>query len=84
MQQIITEDIFKLQPKLLLTLPRRLREGIFEENGYVRVKKVKGRLILEPVRILSYPVRRYTEEEVNNFFALDEEDSKKLRKKGLI
>lgn len=84
MQQIITEEIVKLQPKWLLTLPSTLREGLFEDKGYVRVKKDKGRLIIEPVRILDYPVRKYTSEEVDEFFALDDAESKELRKKDLL
>lgn len=84
MQQVPTEEIVKLQPKWLLTLPSSLRAGLFEDKGYVRVKKDKGRLILEPVRMLAYPVRKYTSEEVDEFFALDDKESKELKKQGLL
>lgn len=84
MQQLIIEEIVKLQPKWLLTLPSTLRQGLFEDKGYVRVIKNKGRLILEPVRMLTYPVRSYTDEEVNEFFNLDDQESKQLKAKKLI
>ncbi len=84
MQQLPLEEIVKIQNKWLLTLPSSLRKGLFEKNGYVRVTKDKGRLILEPVRMLSYPVRSYTDEELDDFFKLDDEESTQLKTKGLL
>lgn len=85
MQQAITEDIVKMQPKGLLTIPKRFREELgFEEDGLVRVKQEKGRIVLEPVRILDYPVRSYTKEEIDEFFKLDRKETKALKRKGLI
>lgn len=78
MQQIPVEEIVKIQNKWILTLPSSLRKGLFEENGYVRVTKDKGRLILEPVRMLSYPVRSYTDEELEEFIKFDAEESKSM------
>lgn len=63
MQQIMQEDIVKMQSKGLLTIPKRFREELgFEEDGLVRVMEEKGRIVLEPVRILDYPVRSYSQE----------------------
>lgn len=85
MQQAIQEEIVKMQPKGLLTIPKRFREELgFEEDGLVRVKQEKGRIVLEPVRILDYPVRSYTKEEIDEFLAFDKKESKELKKKGLI
>ncbi len=80
-----TEDIIKMQPKGLLTIPKRFREEFgFEEDGLVRVKGEKGRIVLEPVRILDYPVRSYTKEEIDEFLVLDKKETKALRQKGLL
>ncbi len=85
MQTIPFEEIIKVQPKGLLTIPKKLRDEIgLEERGLVRVRKDRGRLILEPVRTLSYPVRSYSGKEINGFLALDREDSKILKKKHLL
>lgn len=79
------EDIVKVQPKGLITIPKQLRKSLgFEENGLARARAERGRLILEPVRILPYPVRAYTKQEIREFFRVDEEETKELRKKGLL
>lgn len=85
MQQIIQEEIVKIQPKGLVTLPKRLRQKLgFEENGLVRIKEDKGRLVIEPVRTLPYPVRSYTEQEIKEFMELDQQETRILKKKKLI
>ncbi len=84
MQQNTVEEIVKIQPKGLFTIPKKFRMGLFEENGLARVRKEKGRLILEPVRTLPYPVRSYTNEEIKEFIDLDGYETKKLKAKGLL
>ncbi len=85
MQTISFEDLIKIQPKGVLTIPKKMRQFVgLEDNNIARVKVEKGRLIIEPVRTLPYPVRSYTDEELEEFFALDKKESKELRKKGLI
>lgn len=85
MQQVTQEEIVKMQPKGLLTIPKKFREELgFEEDGLVRVMEEKGRIVLEPVRILDYPVRSYTKQDVDDFLELDKEETKALKKKGLI
>lgn len=84
MQQISYEEIIKIQNKGLVTIPKRIREGMFEENGLAKIKREKGRVILEPVRTYPYPVRSYTDEELEEFFALDEKETKELKAKKLI
>ena len=77
MQVISQAKIVKIQPKGLFTIPKKFRVGLFEENGLARVIKEKGRLVVEPVRALSYPVRSYTDEEVKEFLNLDARETKK-------
>ena len=85
MQQIIIEELIKLQPKGLLTIPKKFRTDLnFEENGIVRIKKEGGRLILEPVRTLPYPVRTYSKTEIKEFIDLDDAETKTLKKKSLL
>ncbi len=84
MQLMTLEEIVKIQPKGLFTIPKRFRTGLFEENGLARVRKEKGRLILEPVRTLPYPVRSYTDQEIDEFLELDANETKKLKTKGLL
>ena len=85
MQTTSFEDIVKLQPKGLLTIPKKARQAAgFDEDGFVRIRVDRGRILIEPVRVLPYPVRRYTNEEIEKFFALDDKESEELRKKGLI
>lgn len=84
MQKISLEEIVKIQPKGVFTIPKKFRTGLFEENSLARVRKEKGRLILEPVRTLPYPVRSYTDEEVKEFLELDAKESKTLKSQGLL
>ena len=85
MQQTIQEELVKLQPKGLVTIPKKFRVALgFEEQGIIRIKKEKGRLIMEPVRTLSYSVRSYTAKEIKEFIDLDDLETKELKKKKLI
>ena len=86
MQQTPTQEEFvKLQPKGLITIPKKMRDLLnLEEKGIVRLTLEKGRLYLEPLKTLSYPVRTYTKEEIKEFLALDAKESKELKKKGLL
>lgn len=84
MQTAAYEEIIKLQPRGVLTVPKKLREGLFEKGGIAKIRRIGRKLIIEPVRTLSYPVRSYTEKEIEEFFELDEEEKKELKAKGLI
>lgn len=78
----IPEELIRLQPKGLITIPKKFRESLgFEDNSFVRVRKERFKLILEPARVLSYPVRSYTGEELESFLELDKRESKRLQKK---
>lgn len=85
MQNLFTEDFVKLQPKGLLTIPKKFREELgLEENKLVRIRKEKGRLILEPVRTLPYPVRGYTRGELEEFLKLDQKETEDLKRKRIV
>lgn len=85
MQQLTQEEIIKLQPRGVLTIPKKFRQDIgFKESSFVKIKKKKWQLVIEPVRILPYPVRSYKQKELKEFFKLDEKETKKLKKKGLL
>lgn len=79
-----TDQIVQLQPRWVFTLPKNLREDFFDDNRLAKISRVGRKIIIEPVRTLSYSVRSYSDNEVDDFFNLDEKDSKKLKAKGLI
>ena len=78
-------QIIKILPKGLITIPKKFRQNLgLEENGLARVKQDAGRLIVEPVRTIPYPVRSYTDAEIDEFLKLDAQESQQLKKKGLL
>ncbi len=84
MDQLNNGVIVKVQPRGVITIPREFRDQSFGENSFLRVKKVSGRIILEPVIILDYPVRKYSDSEVDDFLSFDEEESVKLHKEKIL
>lgn len=85
MPQIISEQLVRIQPKGLITLPKKFRDTLgLQENQLARIKKIKGQLIIEPVRVLPYSVRRYSNQEIIEFLNLDKQEAKQLKKKGLL
>lgn len=86
MQQIISqEEIVRILPKGLMTIPISLRRKFgLKDNGLIKLVEDKGRLIMEPVFTLPYPVRSYTDTEIKEFLEEDRRESKILKKKGLL
>lgn len=81
----IQEELVKIQPKGLLTIPKQLREELgFIEGDFARIKEEKGRLVIEPVRTLSYQVRSYSDSDLKEFFAEDRRETELLKKKDLL
>ena len=79
--QIATQDIVKILPKGLITIPKKWREALgFEENSLARMRKEGNKLILEPVNVVSYPLRDYSKEEIEEFIKSDRISSQ-LRKR---
>ncbi len=76
MQTTRFEDFIKIQSKGIITIPRKLRTrvGLFD-NSIARIREEKGKLVIEPVRILPYPVRSYSDKELAESFSLDEKES---------
>jgi len=79
------EKLIKVQNKGLITIPKRFRNKLgLKTNSLVRMRENKGSVIIEPIRTLPYPVRSYTDSELDSFFKLDEQESKKLKKESLL
>ena len=65
-------NLVKILPKGLVTIPKKLRQDIgLEENSLARIKKEGKRLILEPVDIVSYPLRDYSVGDIKQFIKED-------------
>jgi len=84
MQQITYEEIIKLQPKGVLTVPKKMRDGLFDDMGIAKISRIGAKLVIEPIRTLSYPVRSYTDSDLKDFFELDAKETKELKSKSLI
>lgn len=85
MQTFPIEEIASVQPKGVLTIPKKIRDAMgIVDRGLVRMRADAGKLTIEPLRTLPYPVRSYTDAEIDEFFALDEAEGKQLRRLGII
>lgn len=79
------EEIVRIQPKGLITIPARFRKSYgLVENSLAILKSEAGRITITPARVLPYPVRSYTDKEIQEFIKFDKKESQKLRKKGLL
>ncbi len=55
MQTHPMEYIIKMQPKGVLTIPKKIREVLgIKEGMYLRITADHGRITIEPVRLLPY------------------------------
>lgn len=85
MRALTQEEIISLQPKGLITIPKKFRQEIgLTDKSIIKIKKEGNRLIIEPVTTIPYPVRTYTKEEIKEFLALDRKQSRQLKKKGYL
>jgi len=87
MQQpiVVFEELVKVQPKGLITIPKKLRKELnITEETIVKIKREGQKLTMEPIRTITYPVRSYTKEEIKQFLAFDAAQTKELKKKRLI
>lgn len=84
--QVVSESIVKILPKGLVTIPKKWREELgLGENGLARMRKEEKRLILEPVSVVGYPLREYSEEQIKEFIEKDRINPKlKMKAKGLL
>lgn len=72
MQQVILEDIVKMQAKGLLTIPKKFRKELgFKEDGLTRIRKDGRKLTIEPVSVIGYPIRTYSRSEIRQFIKDD-------------
>ena len=85
MQQSVSDELIKIQPKGVITIPKKFRESLgLSDNDIIRMKKDKGKITIEPVRTLPYPVRSYTDQEIKEFLELDRSESATLKKRKLL
>lgn len=81
MQITSLEEIVRLQSKGLITIPKQFREELnLSENSFVKIKKEKQKLVIEPVKIIPYKVRVYTKKDLEEFILFDKKETKKLKK----
>lgn len=68
------------QPRGQITLPIKYREKYGIVPGVpVRISDTGEGIRVDSVRIVSYPVRRYTDSEVDEFLKLDAKESKRIK-----
>lgn len=68
------------QPRGQITLPKKFRSKYGIKPGVpVKIFDADGGIRVEPVRIVSYPVRQYTDEEVGEFLKLDAQETKRIK-----
>ncbi len=84
MQAIPMEDIIKMQPKGVITIPNKLRKSVgLTERSLMRIKTKGKQLIIEPLYTTPAP-RVFSDEEINEWLELDEKEGKELRRAGII
>ena len=79
------QTLVRVQSKGLITLPKKIRDEVgFQENSHLKITTENGRVILEPAKTFSSPIRVYTDEEIAQFLEddkLDPDLAKKFDKK---
>ena len=85
MQQTAFEELIKIQPKGVITIPKKIRDSLgLSENDLIKIKKELNKITIEPVRTLPYPVRSYSDREIDEFLQEDKTETKELKKLKLI
>ncbi|OGK21385.1 hypothetical protein A3C23_01185 [Candidatus Roizmanbacteria bacterium RIFCSPHIGHO2_02_FULL_37_13b] len=75
-------EFTKIQAKGLITIPKKFRKALsLEQNQLIKIRQVRGRLLIEPVRTLPYLVRKYTSKEVKDFLSFDQRLTDELKNK---
>jgi len=68
------------QPRGQITLPKKFRVKYGIKPGVpVKILDAGGGIRVEPVRVVSYPVRQYTDKEVVEFLKLDAKETKRIK-----
>lgn len=68
------------QPRGQITLPKKFRTKYGIKPGVpVKILDADGGIRVEPVRLVSYPVRQYTDKEVEEFLKQDAKETKKIK-----
>mgnify|MGYP001559891256 CR=1 FL=1 len=79
------QTLVRIQPKGLITLPKKIRDQLnLSENSHLRISVQGGKVVLDPLQARSFPIRIYTDAEIDQFLKddkLDPELAKKLDQK---
>ena len=79
------QTLIRIQSKGLVTIPKKVRDELdLQENSHLKVSVQNGKVVLEPARTRSYPIRIYSDAEIAQFLEYDKLDpklAKKLEKK---
>lgn len=76
---ISNDTIIQIGPKGTFTLPKPLRTlANLPDGSFLKARIDLGRIILEPARMISYPVRQYTDEEIDGFLQEDKKLNPKI------
>lgn len=79
LSQITNDTIVQIGPKGTFTLPKPLRTlANLPDGSFLRARLDFGRIILEPTRMISYPIRQYTDEEIDGFLQEDKKLNPKI------
>lgn len=72
--QTFNDIVVQIGPKGTFTLPKSLRMLTnLDDGSFVKASVTMGKIVLEPARMISYPVRQYSDEDIEGFL---EEDKK--------
>lgn len=76
--QPFNDIVVQIGPKGTFTLPKSLRTLTnLTDGAFVKASVAMGKIVLEPARVISCPVRQYTDEDIEDFL----EEDKKLDSK---
>ncbi len=68
------QTVTTLQTKGLVTIPKAMRQAAgLDEGGTIKISLQDGKVLIEPATVVTYPVRHYTDKEIEEFL---EEDKK--------
>jgi len=65
----------QIQTKGVITIPATIRKKLgLDQSDLLKVTADSGKIIMEPVRVLPYPTRKYSGGEVDDFLASDKDE----------
>lgn len=75
------QTLIRVQSKGLITLPKKIRDELnLSENSHLKISIQNGKVVLDPLQVRSFPIRIYTDEEIEQFLEDDKLDPKLAKK----